>query len=660
MAPFIIICFLILYSLTGIDSCSHLDSCTHQLEEFFNVTRASNDISVMIPLCLNIVGRRSKLQKCENNAVVKCMFGGHEPEYSAYKALKIKAKNKCLQDCPTMDDVKICQDLIKYDTIQTSGYSQFCSNYTNIKTTCGYETKDMFVSRRVIPVWIVCARQVAKYSKPTLSEAQARCEPATTTKVLSTAAALTTVHRTTRPPKTSPKQSSTTKPSSVTKFVTTGTTDGNAGNLTRTTTHDKEVTKRSLSTHKTIEVSTTFRVRSTTKSILKTPTIPDIKTQNVKTVTPSITYTVKKQNIASVVDEATNSITKDKIITMDTTDLLYHNTISSETTNPFPTRKSSVEATDSTSQSTKSIRKVDGAISSITNDKITAMDTTDSLNHNTNSIESTNPLPTPLPTPAFPTPSLPTPLPTKRSSVGTKSANKDQQYSGAIKTGPTSLCITILLCFESDITMSSSGEFGNPLRKFKLVFLGEQSVGKTSLITRFMYDSFDNTYQATIGIDFLSKTMYLEDRTIRLQLWDTAGQERFRSLIPSYIRDSSVAVVVYDITNANSFQQTSKWIDDVRTERGSDVIIMLVGNKTDLSDKRQVTSEEGERKAKELNVMFIETSAKAGYNVKQLFRRVAAALPGMEQTDKPKGEMTEVRLKDTPSEPEAKEGGCAC
>uniref|UniRef100_A0ABK0LP34 RAB6B, member RAS oncogene family n=1 Tax=Rattus norvegicus TaxID=10116 RepID=A0ABK0LP34_RAT len=166
--------------------------------------------------------------------------------------------------------------------------------------------------------------------------------------------------------------------------------------------------------------------------------------------------------------------------------------------------------------------------------------------------------------------------------------------------------------------MSAGGDFGNPLRKFKLVFLGEQSVGKTSLITRFMYDSFDNTYQATIGIDFLSKTMYLEDRTVRLQLWDTAGQERFRSLIPSYIRDSTVAVVVYDITNLNSFQQTSKWIDDVRTERGSDVIIMLVGNKTDLADKRQITIEEGEQRAKELSVMFIETSAKTGYNVKQV------------------------------------------
>uniref|UniRef100_A0A3B3R100 RAB41, member RAS oncogene family n=1 Tax=Paramormyrops kingsleyae TaxID=1676925 RepID=A0A3B3R100_9TELE len=162
------------------------------------------------------------------------------------------------------------------------------------------------------------------------------------------------------------------------------------------------------------------------------------------------------------------------------------------------------------------------------------------------------------------------------------------------------------------------GELGSPLRKFKLVFLGEQSVGKTSLITRFMYDSFDNTYQATIGIDFLSKTMYLEDRTVRLQLWDTAGQERFRSLIPSYIRDSTIAVVVYDITNLNSFQQTSKWIDDVRTERGSDVIIMLVGNKTDLADKRWVSVAAAEGKSQELTVMYLEAIAKVGCDVKHV------------------------------------------
>jgi Ras-related protein Rab-6A len=168
-----------------------------------------------------------------------------------------------------------------------------------------------------------------------------------------------------------------------------------------------------------------------------------------------------------------------------------------------------------------------------------------------------------------------------------------------------------------------------PLAKYKLVFLGDQSVGKTSIITRFMYDNFDRHYQATIGIDFLSKTMYLDDRTVRLQLWDTAGQERFRSLIPSYIRDSSVAVIVYDVSNRASFLNTQKWIEDVRVERGTDVVICLVGNKTDLgTDKRQVSTEEGEERAKKENLLFMEVSAKAGYNVKSLFRKLATSLPG--------------------------------
>eukprot|EP01124_Arcella_intermedia_P007212 TRINITY_DN1436_c0_g1_i1.p1 TRINITY_DN1436_c0_g1~~TRINITY_DN1436_c0_g1_i1.p1 ORF type:complete len:227 (-),score=50.06 TRINITY_DN1436_c0_g1_i1:60-689(-) len=169
-----------------------------------------------------------------------------------------------------------------------------------------------------------------------------------------------------------------------------------------------------------------------------------------------------------------------------------------------------------------------------------------------------------------------------------------------------------------------------PVAKYKLVFLGDQSVGKTSIITRFMYDTFDSAYQPTIGIDFLSKTMYLDDKTIRLQLWDTAGQERFRSLIPSYIRDSSVAVICYDITVRDSFVNTTKWIDEVRNERGNEVIIMLCGNKTDMDDNRTVSYEEGEAEAKKHNIMFIETSAKAGFNIKALFRKVAAALPGME------------------------------
>ncbi|CEL93115.1 unnamed protein product [Vitrella brassicaformis CCMP3155] len=199
------------------------------------------------------------------------------------------------------------------------------------------------------------------------------------------------------------------------------------------------------------------------------------------------------------------------------------------------------------------------------------------------------------------------------------------------------------------------------LNKYKLVFLGEQAVGKTSIITRFMYDTFDNNYQATIGIDFLSKTMYLEDRTVRLQLWDTAGQERFRSLIPSYIRDSSAAVVVYDITNRASFLNTTKWIEDVRAERGSDVIIALVGNKTDLADRRQVSVEEGEQKAKENEIMFIETSAKAGFNIKALFRKLASALPGLEnQQTTGDSQMVDIQLNAAPQDTKEKANKCAC
>ncbi|TIA92686.1 hypothetical protein E3P99_00454 [Wallemia hederae] len=210
-----------------------------------------------------------------------------------------------------------------------------------------------------------------------------------------------------------------------------------------------------------------------------------------------------------------------------------------------------------------------------------------------------------------------------------------------------------------------------PLKKFKLVFLGEQSVGKTSLITRFMYDTFDNTYQATIGIDFLSKTMYLDDRTVRLQLWDTAGQvgvntskgyrlihpqERFRSLIPSYIRDSSVAVVVYDVTNQNSYDNTSKWIEEVRAERGNDVIIVLVGNKVDLSDGERVDTNKAKEYCDENGLMFIETSAKSGQNVKQLFKRIAMALPANEEDTK---QAANVKINVESDDSQANQSNCA-
>ena len=103
-----------------------------------------------------------------------------------------------------------------------------------------------------------------------------------------------------------------------------------------------------------------------------------------------------------------------------------------------------------------------------------------------------------------------------------------------------------------------------------------------------MNKRFSAAYKATIGADFLTREVVVDGRLVTMQLWDTAGQERFRSLIPSYIRDSSVAIVVYDVTNRESFKSTSKWVEDVRAERGNEVIIALVGNKTDLNDKRYV------------------------------------------------------------------------
>eukprot|EP01120_Amphizonella_sp_Union-15-10_P013235 TRINITY_DN6121_c0_g1_i1.p1 TRINITY_DN6121_c0_g1~~TRINITY_DN6121_c0_g1_i1.p1 ORF type:complete len:230 (-),score=36.14 TRINITY_DN6121_c0_g1_i1:52-741(-) len=217
--------------------------------------------------------------------------------------------------------------------------------------------------------------------------------------------------------------------------------------------------------------------------------------------------------------------------------------------------------------------------------------------------------------------------------------------------------------------MSRSADFSH-LEKYKLVFLGDVSVGKTSMLTRYMYDTFDNTYNATIGIDFLSKTLYMEDRTIRLQLWDTAGQERFRSLIPSYIRDSSVAVIVYDISNRNSFENTKKWIQEVRTERGEDVIITLVANKTDLgNDLRKVSTEEGELLSNELKILFIETSAKIGHNIKALFNKVASALiekkkPDSLDKDDDSSELRAIDLGEHNNKPpiseEQKKSWCSC
>jgi Ras-related protein Rab-6A len=184
--------------------------------------------------------------------------------------------------------------------------------------------------------------------------------------------------------------------------------------------------------------------------------------------------------------------------------------------------------------------------------------------------------------------------------------------------------------------------------KFKIVFLGDQSVGKTSIINRFIYDTFEDVYQATIGIDFLSKPVYVDDKTIRLQLWDTAGQERFKSLIPSYVKDSSVAVICYDITNADTFNSVKTWVENAKSMRGEEVILFIAGNKSDLAEQRAVSDEDGEKLASELGATFYETSAKSGENVKALFDDLAKKLIGNDGDNTDEIRKKGLKLKDVP------------
>ena len=126
--------------------------------------------------------------------------------------------------------------------------------------------------------------------------------------------------------------------------------------------------------------------------------------------------------------------------------------------------------------------------------------------------------------------------------------------------------------------------------------------------------------------------MYVEDKIIILNLWDTAGQERFKSLIPSYIKDSAAAIVCYDITSKASFDSVEKWIADARELRSDDCLLFLVGNKSDLEQQRQVSFEQGQTYAKEKGIHFLETSARNGQNVKPLFNELAKNLTGIDTT----------------------------
>jgi Ras-related protein Rab-6A len=168
--------------------------------------------------------------------------------------------------------------------------------------------------------------------------------------------------------------------------------------------------------------------------------------------------------------------------------------------------------------------------------------------------------------------------------------------------------------------MTTTPQSVNPeIPKYKLIFLGDQNVGKSCILNRFMNDTFTEEYQATIGLDFQSKNVQIDNQDIHLLLYDTAGQEKFRSLIPMYTRDSNIILLVYEINNKDSFLHLPDWINDLTNVNKDDVIFALVGNKIDLEESRQVSTEEGQKFAEEHGYIFQEVSAKTGDGFSDLF-----------------------------------------
>ena len=154
---------------------------------------------------------------------------------------------------------------------------------------------------------------------------------------------------------------------------------------------------------------------------------------------------------------------------------------------------------------------------------------------------------------------------------------------------------------------------------FKYILVGDSSVGKSNLLMKFAHNKFTEDYQATIGVEFGAKNLELDQQIYRIQIWDTAGQENFRSITRAYYKNSVCAMVVYDITNDNSFQHVQNWIEDIRNQSPKTVLIILVGNKIDLEDKRAVSYDEGNEFAIKNGILFGETSAKSGDGIEEIF-----------------------------------------
>ena len=158
---------------------------------------------------------------------------------------------------------------------------------------------------------------------------------------------------------------------------------------------------------------------------------------------------------------------------------------------------------------------------------------------------------------------------------------------------------------------------------FKYIIVGDSSVGKSNLLMKFAHNKFTEDYQATIGVEFGAKNIELEKNIYRIQIWDTAGQENFRSITRAYYKNSVCAMVVYDITSNDSFKHVQNWIEDIRNQSPKTVLIILVGNKIDLEDKRVISYDEGNEFAIKNGIIFGETSAKTGDGIEDIFMKSA-------------------------------------
>ncbi|KAL8432563.1 hypothetical protein ACSSS7_004520 [Eimeria intestinalis] len=178
---------------------------------------------------------------------------------------------------------------------------------------------------------------------------------------------------------------------------------------------------------------------------------------------------------------------------------------------------------------------------------------------------------------------------------------------------------------------SSGGGGGNRSRSYKTVLLGDASVGKSSLVIRFVKNTFSDAMETTIGAAFFAHSLEVDGSVVKFEIWDTAGQERFSSLAPMYYRGAAAAVVVYDQCNSASFERAQMWVQQLQLSGNPNIVIALAANKTDLAN-RQVDPNIGRQYAEENGLLFVETSARTGHNVNRLFQMIARRLPETKTT----------------------------